>query len=268
MIQCIDPFIGIDGNGESQPGPCLTSGLVRRSPFTIAPQKTDGYRTADPIKHFSHTHVAGTGDMSHYGNIGILPFTGAPLLNVAPFDRVNETAACGYYAVNPACFHESSKKIWKLRRDEARSFAPRRVDETWPKPFDPERCRRDSWNDPFFDESPSREWSCNAHHDFVGFVLRFGSPEKFIGALNDFFIPPPEHQAWNGHGVPMLSRRYQSNETMLHVPYLCHSRQRAPRPRLPPPRRDRAWHRSPFHPLHHPCRVGRDPAPALTSFRE
>ena len=221
MIQCIDPFIGIDGNGESQPGPCLPSCLVRRSPFTIAPQKTDGYCTAEPIKHFSHTHVAGTGDMSHYGNIGILPFNGAPLLNVAPFDRVNETAACGYYTVNPACFHESSKKIWKLRRDEARSFAPRRVDETWPKPFDPERCRRDSWNDPFFDESPSREWSCNAHHDFVGFVLRFGSPEKFIGALNDFFIPPRApgmERPRRPHAEPPLSEQRDDAPRSLPLP--------------------------------------------------
>jgi predicted alpha-1,2-mannosidase len=102
MIGHIDPFIGVDGNGECLPGPHLPLGLVRLSPDTAAPHKTSGYRSADPIKHFSHTHVAGTGGMSRYGNLGVVPFTGAARLAVAPFDRVDETAACGYYAVTTA----------------------------------------------------------------------------------------------------------------------------------------------------------------------
>ena len=77
-------------------------GLVRLSPDTITPHKTSGYRSSDPIIHFSHTHVAGTGGMSRYGNIGVVPFTGSPRLRVAPFERVDERAACAYYAVTTA----------------------------------------------------------------------------------------------------------------------------------------------------------------------
>lgn len=102
MLEHINPFIGVDGNGECLPGPYLPLGLVRLSPDTVAPQKTNGYRTADPIRHFSHTHVAGTGGMSRYGNIGVLPFTGAPRLQVDPFERRHEQAACNYYAVTTA----------------------------------------------------------------------------------------------------------------------------------------------------------------------
>jgi predicted alpha-1,2-mannosidase len=102
MIQHIDPFIGIDGSGECLPGPYLPLGLVRLSPDTAAPHKTNGYRSGDPIKHFSHTHVAGTGGMSRYGNLGVVPFTGAPRLAVAPFEPIEEQAACGYYAVTTA----------------------------------------------------------------------------------------------------------------------------------------------------------------------
>jgi len=102
MLQHVNPFIGVDGSGECLPGPYLPLGLVRLSPDTVAPQKTNGYCSADPIKHFSHTHVAGTGGMSRYGNIGVLPFTGVARLHVDPFGRVNEHAACNYYAVTTA----------------------------------------------------------------------------------------------------------------------------------------------------------------------
>lgn len=102
MIQEINPFIGVDGNGNCLPGPYLPLGLVRLSPDTAPPHATSGYRSADPITHFSHTHVSGTGGMSRYGNIGVVPFIGTPRLAVEPFERVDEQAACGYYAVTTA----------------------------------------------------------------------------------------------------------------------------------------------------------------------
>lgn len=120
-----------------------------------------------------------------------------------------------------ARFQESSRKIWNLWRTDARGFAPRREDGSWHEPFDPELCRSDCWNDPFFYEGSSREWSWNAHHDFAGLVARFGGPEKFIAALDDFFLPI-EPQPWPGYGMPYLHNRYHSKETMLHVPYLYH----------------------------------------------
>jgi predicted alpha-1,2-mannosidase len=102
MIHLIDPFIGTDGAGNCLPGPYLPLGLVRLGPDTAPPQPTNGYDIKAPIARFSHTHVAGTGGMSRYGNIGVTPFTGHPRLAVAPFDRVDEQAACAYYAVTTA----------------------------------------------------------------------------------------------------------------------------------------------------------------------
>lgn len=120
-----------------------------------------------------------------------------------------------------ARFQESSKKIWNLWREDARGFAPRRVDGTWHEPFDPECCLSDFWNDPFFYEGSSREWSWNAQHDLAGLVSRFGGPEKFIAALNDF-LRPYEESPWTGFGMPQVRRLYHSKETLLHVPYLYH----------------------------------------------
>lgn len=95
----VDPFIGVDGAGNCLPGPYLPLGLVRLSPDTLAPHATSGYRSADPIVRFSHTHVSGTGGMGRYGNIGVVPFTGRLRTAVEPYGRSAETAACGFYGV-------------------------------------------------------------------------------------------------------------------------------------------------------------------------
>ncbi len=96
-----DPFIGVDGGGNTLPGPCVPLGLVRLGPDTVslAPQQTNGYRSDQPIRHFSHTHVSGTGGGSRYGNVGMAPYAGAPRDTLCGFGKADETAAAGYYAV-------------------------------------------------------------------------------------------------------------------------------------------------------------------------
>ena len=101
-------------------------------------------------------------------------------------------------------YYESSKKIWNLWREDIRFFAPRNENGEWVEPFDPASCLPDSWNDPYFYEGTSWQWSFSVHHDFQGLINRHGGNEKFIRHLDRFFD--------EGY--------HYSKETMLHVPYL------------------------------------------------
>jgi predicted alpha-1,2-mannosidase len=101
-------------------------------------------------------------------------------------------------------YYTSSEKLWNLWRDDLKCFAPRRPGGDWMEPFDPAVCLPDSWNDPYFYEGTSRQWSFSAHHDFSGLVERHGGSEGFVRHLDRFFD--------EGH--------YNSKETMLHIPYL------------------------------------------------
>jgi predicted alpha-1,2-mannosidase len=103
-----------------------------------------------------------------------------------------------------AKFKEGSKKLWNLWREDIGFFAPKDADGSWTKPFDPSVCLPDSWNDPYFYEGTSWQWSFSAHHDFAGLIQRKGGPEGFVRHLDEFFA--------KGY--------YLSKETMLHVPYL------------------------------------------------
>jgi len=100
-ISQVDPFIGVDGGGNTLCGPYLPYSLVRLGPDTVSlrGQQTNGYRSDQPIKHFSHTHASGTGGGSRYGNVGVVPFTGSLRVRLGPFEKEHETAAAGYYAV-------------------------------------------------------------------------------------------------------------------------------------------------------------------------
>lgn len=98
-VEYIDPFVATDGGGNCLVGPYLPFSLVRLGPDTVRPQPTSGYDYRYPIKHFSHTHVSGTGGSSRYGNIGIMPFYGAPRCEIDPMYMKDEQARCGYYSV-------------------------------------------------------------------------------------------------------------------------------------------------------------------------
>ena len=104
-------------------------------------------------------------------------------------------------------FKASSKKVWNLWRDDLRHFAPKRPDGSWVEPFDVDtHLIPDRWNDPYFYEGTSRQWSFNVQHDFAGLVARHGGKDAFVRHLDAFFD--------GGH--------YHSKETMVHVPYLYH----------------------------------------------
>lgn len=101
-------------------------------------------------------------------------------------------------------YWESSQKIWNLWRDDISFFAPKQPDGQWVQPFDPAKCLPDCWNDPYFYEGNSWQWSFNVQHDFAGLIARHGGQTAFISHLDHFFD--------DGHFYP--------KETMLHVPYL------------------------------------------------
>ena len=102
-------------------------------------------------------------------------------------------------------YRQSSRKVWNLWRNEG-YFAPRRPDGRWIEPFDPAYHLPDRWNDPYFYEGNSWQWSFNVQHDFAGLVARHGGGERFTEHLDRFFD--------SGH--------FYCKETMMHVPYLYH----------------------------------------------
>ena len=99
LCDYVDPFIGVDGAGNTLCGPYLPFSLVRLGPDTIRPHKTNGYNSKLPIMRFSHTHVSGTGGGGRYGNAAVTPFCGPVRTGIDPYDREDEQAAPGYYKV-------------------------------------------------------------------------------------------------------------------------------------------------------------------------
>ena len=99
--------------------------------------------------------------------------------------------------------YRTSRNVWALWRDDLHCFGPKRHSGQWAE-FDPDGAIPDSWNDPFFYEGYSRQWSFNVQHDFAGLVERHGGDEAFVRHLDDF----------------VAKGQYHSKETMLHVPYL------------------------------------------------
>jgi predicted alpha-1,2-mannosidase len=111
----VDPFIGVNWPGNGLCGPYLPNSLVRLGPDCVPqtdssgyssqrpvpdpPVDTTGYATGRSIRHFSHTHLSGTGGGGRYGNIGVAPFTGLPRACLDAGQPAEERAAAGYYSV-------------------------------------------------------------------------------------------------------------------------------------------------------------------------
>lgn len=93
-----DPFVGVDGGGNTVPGPQLPFGFVNLSPDTT-PMETSGYTSSGRIVGFSHTHVTGTGGGSKYGNFLTTPVVGEVRLADLASGKADETASPGYYEV-------------------------------------------------------------------------------------------------------------------------------------------------------------------------
>ncbi len=98
----VNPFIGVEEEGNCLCGPFLPHSMVRLGPDTAPPQSTNGYKSHMPIIGFSHTHLSGTGGQSRFGNIRVTPYLGVPRLQWDPQERGEEEARVGYYRVRLA----------------------------------------------------------------------------------------------------------------------------------------------------------------------
>jgi len=94
----VDPFLGVDGGGNTVPGASLPFGLVSFSPDTVN-GNSSGYDSSSPVMGFSYTHVSGTGGASKYGNFRMTPLCGKVAVNNLAFHRSEESAHPGRYDV-------------------------------------------------------------------------------------------------------------------------------------------------------------------------
>jgi predicted alpha-1,2-mannosidase len=104
LISTVDPFVGVDGGGNTVPGAAVPFGFANPSPDTVLSGgahgfNTSGYDSSQPIIGFSQTHVSGTGGNSKYGNVRITPQVGEINIRGLASPKQDETAAPGYYAV-------------------------------------------------------------------------------------------------------------------------------------------------------------------------
>lgn len=95
----VDPFLGIDGGGNTIPGPSMPFGMIKPGPDVGANVANSGWEADGDINGFSQTHVSGTGGGPKYGNILIQPTTGPPLSQGYKSPRKGEYGRIGYYRV-------------------------------------------------------------------------------------------------------------------------------------------------------------------------
>lgn len=95
----VDPFLGIDGGGNTIPGPSMPFGMIKPGPDVGVNQANSGWEPDGQINGFSQTHVSGTGGGPKYGNILVQPTTGEPRAAKNGSDREFEKGEIGYYSV-------------------------------------------------------------------------------------------------------------------------------------------------------------------------
>jgi predicted alpha-1,2-mannosidase len=103
LVSYVDPFVGVDRDGNTVPGAAVPFGFANPSP-DVEPNPefrfdTSGYESSKPIIGFSQTHVSGTGGESKYGNFRVTPQVGAVNPKDLASGKSNEAAQPGYYAV-------------------------------------------------------------------------------------------------------------------------------------------------------------------------
>ena len=112
LCQYVDSFVGTSGTGHTTPSACVPFGLVQAGPDTGNGtwDYCSGYRFDDlTICGFTQTHLNGTG-CPDLGDVRILPFEkcenvklckygNMEIPNGIAFDKSNEAAEPGYYAV-------------------------------------------------------------------------------------------------------------------------------------------------------------------------
>jgi predicted alpha-1,2-mannosidase len=108
LARHVDPFLGASGGGNVFPGPVVPFGEIKPGPDMAAPAGHDpnaGWNATDNIRGFSQTHVSGTGGGAKYGNILVMPTTGAPAPLDAGSPRADEHASAGLYSVTLARYN-------------------------------------------------------------------------------------------------------------------------------------------------------------------
>lgn len=93
----VDPMIGSEGVGRVFIGPSCPYGMVKPSPDCTVSPNSGWLPMPKEVTGFSQVHVSGTGGGPKYGNIQIMPFSGAlDKLNQASH-RAEENVKLGYY---------------------------------------------------------------------------------------------------------------------------------------------------------------------------
>jgi putative alpha-1,2-mannosidase len=95
----VDPMIGSEGLGRVFIGPSCPFGMVKPSPDCGTGPNSGWLPAPVPVTGFSQLHVSGTGGGPKYGNIQVMPFTGALTDPEQSSLRENETVKLGYYGV-------------------------------------------------------------------------------------------------------------------------------------------------------------------------
>lgn len=99
LVEYVDPFIGVRGEGNATIGPQLPFGSINPGPDT-KDGGPDGYHPARPIRGFSQNHVSGTGGGGKYGHILISPQIGLSIDEEGhDSGKAEETAKAHYYSV-------------------------------------------------------------------------------------------------------------------------------------------------------------------------
>ena len=75
----VDPFLGVEGGGNTFPGPSLPFGMIKPGPDVGSNESNSGWEATGDINGFSQTHVSGTGGGAKYGNILVQPTVGIPV---------------------------------------------------------------------------------------------------------------------------------------------------------------------------------------------
>ena len=99
VAQEVDPFLGIEGGGNTLPGPSLPFGMIKPGPDVGSNQSNSGWEPTGPINGFSQTHVSGTGGGPKYGNILVQATIRAPHASGYGSPRSGEQGTIGYYRV-------------------------------------------------------------------------------------------------------------------------------------------------------------------------
>ena len=92
-------MIGSEGLGRVFIGPSCPFGMVKPSPDCGTAPNSGWLPDPVQVTGFSQLHVSGTGGGPKYGNIQVMPFTGALDNLDQSSPRENENVKLGYYSV-------------------------------------------------------------------------------------------------------------------------------------------------------------------------